>query len=113
LPVPARLVSPLSVGGHMDHRLVRPAAEQLRTKLWYYADYPYAAGSTGKVEMLVPAGHEPACLELSPAALAAWQQAVGCYESQISTFWGSLEQMEKAVAEYSLLSGCHSFWQPR
>jgi hypothetical protein len=36
------LISPLAIGGHVDHRLVR-AAESLQHPLWYYADYPYVA----------------------------------------------------------------------
>ena len=35
------LVSPLTVGNHVDHLLVRAAAEQLPVPVWYYPDYPY------------------------------------------------------------------------
>ena len=35
------LVCPLAVGGHVDHRITRMAAEMLKRPLWYYADIPY------------------------------------------------------------------------
>ena len=41
LPAEARLVSPMTLGGHIDHQLVRSAAESLGRPVWYYADYPY------------------------------------------------------------------------
>ncbi len=101
-PAPARLVCPLTAGGHVDHRLVRAAAESVREGLWYYADYPYAAQEefgfhlgdyTGKDWETVshPIGEE---------ALGAWQAAVGAYRSQISSFWGSEAEMRASIADF-------------
>ena len=114
LPDGARLVSPLTLGGHVDHRLVRDAAESLAVPLWFYADYPYAIDDPldhrdlrGQV-----AGYQPAFVQgISPQALAAWQAAVAAYASQISTFWGSLEEMRGRIAAYHQEGGGAVLWQ--
>ncbi len=40
LPTDAEIVVPLALGGHVDHHLVRQAAQGLGRRLWYYADVP-------------------------------------------------------------------------
>ncbi|MGW2782546.1 PIG-L deacetylase family protein [Streptomyces populi] len=35
------LLAPLAIGGHVDHLLVRKAAEQSRRRVVYYGDFPY------------------------------------------------------------------------
>jgi len=93
----ARVVCPLALGDHVDHRLTRAAAEQIQTPLVYYADYPYVldvdiASVTGDLKSSVST--------LSPEAINAWQQAVAAHQSQISTFWGSLAEMRTAIQSY-------------
>ena len=41
IDAPARLIVPLAAGGHVDHQVVRRAAESLGQVLTYYEDYPY------------------------------------------------------------------------
>jgi LmbE family N-acetylglucosaminyl deacetylase len=48
LPPQVQLVCPFGIGGHVDHRLVRAAAESLNRRLWYYADYPYVVRSENR-----------------------------------------------------------------
>lgn len=87
LPSSARLCVPLGVGGHVDHRLVRQAAEATGRPLIYYEDYPYA-GQAGKVEQaLGEAAWESERIGLDEAALEAKVAAALCYRSQISSFW--------------------------
>jgi LmbE family N-acetylglucosaminyl deacetylase len=38
---PALLLAPLGIGGHVDHRLVRTAAERSHSPVIYYSDFPY------------------------------------------------------------------------
>ena len=40
------LVCPLALGGHVDHILVRQAAESLHRPLFYYADVPYVLNNS-------------------------------------------------------------------
>jgi LmbE family N-acetylglucosaminyl deacetylase len=100
LPHRARLVTPLSVGGHVDHRLVRAATEQLSRRLWYYSDYPYAARN-GKDLTDAASGFERQTSRLIPdAALRAWQDAIADYTTQVSTFWGSREELDADLLKY-------------
>lgn len=110
IPGGASLVSPLSVGGHADHRLVRAAAEGLGLRLWYYADYPYVQWLRGIPDELVN-GMKPTVFPVSEAGLAAWVESVAEYVSQISTFWFSWEDMEIEIRGYCQKNGGVQLWQ--
>ncbi len=90
----ARLVAPLTLGDHVDHRLVRAAAEKVGLPLHFYADFPYvlrtglAAELTGKY------------YPISPGGMVAWQDAIAAHRSQISTFWESLDEMRAEIKSY-------------
>lgn len=109
------LVSPLTLGNHVDHRLVRAGAEhasaQVGCALLYYPDYPYAvkpgtewAGKTGP-------GWQKDCRAISAPALAAWQESLACYISQISTFWSGRAEMNAALADYLQSGGGACLWR--
>jgi LmbE family N-acetylglucosaminyl deacetylase len=87
IPVGARLVCPLTLGGHVDHHLVRRAAEQAGRISAFYPDFPYAARGGGNAENCVPAGWGQTVAPLSEAALQAWVEGAALYASQLSTFW--------------------------
>ncbi len=101
LPPQARLVVPLALGGHVDHRLTRAAAERLKAPRWYYADYPYILWQTD----FSPDPLVPQVFPLSQEAVQAWEEAVAAHRSQISTFWDSLDEMRAAVRTYSAQLG--------
>ncbi|MBE0699307.1 MAG: PIG-L family deacetylase, partial [Anaerolineaceae bacterium] len=71
------LVSPLTLGNHVDHFLVRAAAETLGRPLHYYPDYPYAVTSGTDLLDKTGEGWQKSCYQVSRAALSAWQLAVG------------------------------------
>ncbi|MCL4559938.1 MAG: PIG-L family deacetylase [Chloroflexi bacterium] len=105
LPAGVRLVSPLTLGGHIDHRLTRQAAEneavRCRVKnLGYYADYPYAVQKVNKIAEVVPQGWERVVYPVSHAGLENWQAAISTYASQISTFWPDLSKMREELRKY-------------
>lgn len=105
------LVCPLALGGHVDHRLVRAAAERLELPLLYYADFPYALKAAAALEALERAGW--ACIEasLSPDSLQAWEEGVAAHVSQISSFWENAQTMRQAIYDYSAgMNGLH-IWQ--
>jgi LmbE family N-acetylglucosaminyl deacetylase len=101
LPETCELVVPLGVGGHIDHRITRLAAELLHRPLQYYADFPYAGGSPSKVKEQLSAEMHPQRFSPSADGLRAWQDATAAYESQISTFWPSTTAMRNALIDYS------------
>jgi LmbE family N-acetylglucosaminyl deacetylase len=108
------LVSPLSLGNHVDHRLVRAAAEQAARKvgcgLWFYADYPYAVQMDTEWAKLIPNDMPKVCWPVSRPALSAWQTAASAYKTQISTFWGSLAEMRVALEQYLRSGGGSCLW---
>lgn len=112
LPAGSRLVVPLTIGGHIDHRTVRAAAEGLPIRLWYYADYPYVVTEKINLRAWLGAGWRRRRFAVSPAGLAAWQAGIACYASQISSFWHSLDEMRAAMQAY-LEQGGSSLWRPR
>jgi LmbE family N-acetylglucosaminyl deacetylase len=109
LPVECELVCPLALGGHVDHRLVRSAAEQLGKRLWYYADYPY----TLDPDKDIPdhdRGIQSTLFPVSEAGLEIWQQAVAAHASQISTFWLDSNEMRDAIRAYWKLTKGIRLW---
>lgn len=94
------VIAPLTVGNHVDHIMVRSAAERLPVRISYYPDYPYMRQYADIVEGLVPAGYSSSQHWVSDDGLAAWQESVGKYRSQISTFWESNEEMKTDIARH-------------
>lgn len=110
------LVSPLTLGNHVDHFLVRAAAERAAARtgcaLCYYPDYPYAVGERGGLEGKIQSGWQRESFPVSRMALRAWQEAVACYASQLSTFWNGLADMEQALESYWQSGGGRYLWRP-
>jgi len=111
LPGRCRLVAPLTIGGHIDHHITRAAAQSLGRALWYYADYPYVATHRVNVRAWLGPGWSRRRQPVTPQGLAAWQAGIAQYTSQITTFWGSLEEMRAAMQDY-LAQGGNVLWKP-
>ena len=108
----ANLVCPLAIGGHVDHRLVRQAAERLGWPLFYYADYPYAVRQPEELASLFSAGWQAVTYPITPAGMQAWYGSVAAHASQISTFWPDLTSMRSAMKSYLEMQGGIILWQP-
>ncbi len=100
LPPRCRLAVPLSLGNHIDHRLVRAAALQAKGTLHFYPDFPYAAHSDVNLNPYIERNWRRERFAISEAALNAWQDAVACYASQISSFWKDLAEMRDSLSRY-------------
>ena len=108
----AQVACPLSLGGHVDHRLTRAAASGLARSLYYYADYPYVLDAWGEIQRLQDQGWKAQHFLISARGMAAWQTAVGEHTSQISTFWDADAEMRKALHNYNNQMGGISLWLP-
>lgn len=109
LPHEARVVCPLSLGNHVDHRLVRSAAEGLRRMLWYYADFPYVTQRGIRLPQGWPEGdlyHRP----VSEAGFEAWCAGVAAYKTQIGSLFGSQEGMRAQLEAYWRSGGGSWLW---
>jgi LmbE family N-acetylglucosaminyl deacetylase len=89
------LVCQLSVGSHVDHVLVRMAAELLGRPLRYDIDIPYLFY---KPEELAPksAGMKENVHAVTEAGLKSWQEAVLAYKSQLPVLGEALDSPQKA-----------------
>ncbi|MFN3742541.1 MAG: PIG-L deacetylase family protein [Anaerolineales bacterium] len=94
------LVSPLAVGEHVDHVLVRQAAEMLARPLWGYAEVPYIFRSPQELEQKTQ-NLQSVLFQVSFWGKKAWFSACGAYHSQIEELFGSAEAMQKAMQEYA------------
>lgn len=98
---PARWYAPYTLGHHVDHQLVRRAAELSDAALAYYEDYPYAERETvSSAEPLAPQ-----LIALTESDLAAKSRAIAEYRSQISSFWKGVPEMEAALRAFALKTG--------
>lgn len=98
--VTSHVYVPLAIGGHVDHRLVRSAAQDLDRRLWYYPDFPYAArGDQAPDSWGQPRGVE-SVIPLEPEEVEAWVEAAGAYVSQKSTFWEDDLALRAEIQEY-------------
>jgi LmbE family N-acetylglucosaminyl deacetylase len=110
-PVDAALVCPLTIGGHVDHRLVRAAAELLGRPLWYYADYPYVEQFVEQIPALMPDGCKKVLWTVSGVGMRAWFDAAAAHRSQIGTFWQDITTMKTALQHYSQENGGIPLWR--
>ena len=111
VPAGAEVVCPLTLGGHVDHRLVREAAKQAGCVGRFYADYPYVTQVDAPVANRVPTGWMPEVLPISEAGVEAWSEAIGLYASQTSTFWNGKAAMETELRNYLREFGGVRLWR--
>lgn len=100
------LVCQLSVGSHVDHVLVRQAAELLGHQLLYDVDVPYIFY---KSEQLATksAGMKESTHSITEAGLKSWKEAVLAYKSQLPALGDAFDTPEKAR------ESIQSYWAER
>ncbi len=108
LPVDARVVLPLGLGGHIDHRAVVAAGQRLGRAAARYADYPYIL-TDFNARLLTEGSLAVLPRPLGEDALAAWQEAVLCYPTQIGDFWRDAAEARLALRNY-LAGGGGRLW---
>ena len=78
------LLVPLAVGGHVDHLIVRQAAENLgHSGVLYFPDIPYVKSHPGELSSR-SSGLLPVHYKLDADNIAEWTSAVHCYATQLS-----------------------------
>ncbi|MFZ5916647.1 MAG: PIG-L deacetylase family protein [Chloroflexota bacterium] len=100
--------APLSVGHHVDHQLLVVSALRLQARgyrLAFYEDYPYAEAAAALERALRWLGEDhwqPEFWPLDAQDLAAKAAAVGCYRSQLSTFFDDAAEMALRLESFAL-----------
>jgi LmbE family N-acetylglucosaminyl deacetylase len=105
-----RLLCPLTVGGHADHRLTRLAVEALGRPLLYYADVPYVLNQPTALEPLTN-DKQFVIQPVSEAGLNAWQDGIAAYASQIGMLFETPERMREMIRLYWLSHAGIRLWQ--
>lgn len=104
-----RAYAPLTVGGHVDHRLTRQAAEAWGPpdgELVYYEDYPYAEQADALTAVLGGRrGWQAEHVSLDEEALVAKTAAITQYRSQISTFFDEVGEIGLRLRAYAVAAG--------
>jgi len=100
------LVCQLSVGSHVDHVLVRQAAELLGRPLRYDIDIPYMFYKSHEFEPKA-AGMTESTNRITEAGLERWQAAVLAYKSQLPVLGDAMKTPEQAR------ESIWAYWQER
>ena len=114
LPPAERIYAPLTAGNHIDHRLVRQAAEAVfGTELGYYEDYPYAAEpeAVTAVLTLTPDNWRATTIQLTETAVQRKTDAIWAYASQRSTFFTDRADLQAKIAQYTAQVGGERQWR--
>jgi len=109
IPEGAKLVIPISLGNHIDHRAVRQAGELSGRVDLYYADYPYVLKDPNNPQNH-PNEWSRSGFQLDKSDRKAWHEAVLCYASQLSMFWCDEDEVKLALRNYSA-GGGGRLWQ--
>ncbi len=100
----AQLYVPLTAGKHVDHQVVRAAAESLARQgalLTFYEDFPYVARTDeADWQPTVTDSLQPYTEALDDAAMQTKLEAISCYTSQLDILFGSAGQMPEVVTGY-------------
>lgn len=100
------LVCQLGLGSHVDHVLVRRAAELLGRPLRYDVDVPYVLA---KPEELAPkaAGMVEKTVRITETSLPRWVEASVCYKSQLPSLGERFDSPE------TVTESIRSYWSER
>jgi LmbE family N-acetylglucosaminyl deacetylase len=105
-----RVVCLLGIGGHVDHLLVRRAAESLGRPLRFVADFPYILKHPDSV-IAAASGLQSSVSPVSEAGLEAWIEAVKAYPSQLRAVFEELDE-DQAIRDYWKSTGGVRCWAP-
>lgn len=113
LPSAERVVAPLGLGQHVDHQLVRLAAERRwGERLWYFEDYPYARDAAALAAVIrAPTGWEAEPIHLTEEQLSRKVAASLAYRSQIGTFFVDAADMRAQIEAYARQVGGERLWR--
>jgi len=116
LPAAEAVWAPLGVGGHVDHRRVRTAAEAAYgPRLAYYEEYPYAARGWGAVWRVTRPRRAWYCatVPLAESDVTARWRAIACYRSQVPALFGDAARGERALRRRTARQGGERLWRRR
>jgi len=121
LPAAGRLLAPLGVGGHVDHRLARRAAEASGREVAFYEDFPYvewkrfalgrALGRTFPWPLGAPRDWRSETLALDEALLERRATAILAYASQAPALFRTEGRLRKQLRRAARRAGGERIWR--
>lgn len=115
LPATGLLLAPLGVGGHVDHRLLRAAAERSGREVAFYEEFPYSEWKWFAVRRALerPRDWTSESLPL-PATLAdAKREAILAYRSQVGALFRTEGRLGKQLRRHARRAGGERIWRRR
>jgi len=111
----ARVVAPLGVGGHVDHRIVRRAAHRAGIVEAFYEEFPYVEWKWGALRRALgrKADWRPDVLPLGEREVAERVAAIALYRSQVPALFRSEARLAKQVRRAVRRAGGERLWRPR
>lgn len=113
-PPARRVLAPLGVGGHVDHAIVRAAAEQCfdPASLAYYEDYPYVERPLALWRVLRwRRGWKGRIEPFGAMALEAKLEAIASYDSQVKPLFGDHARLRRKVMAHRRRLGGERLWR--
>lgn len=116
LPAHRRLIAPLGVGGHVDHRVVRRAAENVAgSLLLFYEEFPYVEWK--RLALRRALGRPSAWLQESlPVTPELFERKVGAilaYDSQVPAMFRREARLRKQLRRQLRRAGGERLWRRR
>jgi LmbE family N-acetylglucosaminyl deacetylase len=93
------VVSQLAVGEHVDHVLVRKAAEMLKRPLVFDVDIPYLLNHPDDLSPKT-AGMKDSLQPISEISLQTWLEAIETYSSQLGSLFDNIDSMRERMRAY-------------
>jgi LmbE family N-acetylglucosaminyl deacetylase len=106
-----QVVCQFAIGNHVDHILVRWAAELLDRPLGYVADLPYHFKHPNELEKQT-IGMEMVLHEITESGLKAWIEGIFTYRSQLSSVFDRVDQVEPAIRQFCAQWSGFPLWRP-
>jgi len=115
LPTYRVLVAPLGLGRHVDHRLLRLAAERHAGRsLLYFEDFPYAQRWRYRCAWArALRGWRWETVRLAPEDITARVVAAAAYSSQVRAIFGTPETLDLQIRRYVRRAGGERIWRRR
>lgn len=114
VPESTRIVGPLGVGGHVDHRLVRRAIEVTGRPVWFYEEFPYVEWKWLALRRALasPRLWENEVLPVPEALFERKVAAILAYASQVPAMFRSEARLRKQLRRQLRRTGGERLWRP-
>jgi LmbE family N-acetylglucosaminyl deacetylase len=106
------VVSPLSVGHHIDHVLTRQGVERLGRALVYYTDVPYVLNHPEELESCT-IGLSSTLSPVAENSLQAWVAGIEAYNSQIKMLFNTQDNIQPVIRNYWAQENGIRLWRPQ